>query len=341
MKSPATPISLSKSTQLKGLAIVPVVIIHVLAYLPGIYTISKNQLFYIALDQLGRYCVPLFLLLSGYAFSVRYTDAKITWVEFMKSRVLKLIPLYVLWSGVSWVLLNGIPAWSSPGVHPSFWFLLLTGGADYQLYFVVLIFQLYALFPWLLIWMKRFPNAALLIGFAIQFLLFWLYRKFEYPGQNNLDGFEYLYFASWIGYFLLGMWLATHSISQKLVRLLPAITLFAGTLMVWDSYQAIHHQIDPLLALKFTRFSVSFYAIAFVLWLSTGSFSRVNEISKKWIQIVLSLLGKYSFIIFLSHTILLRIIFSLKHELITIPIALLLTLTWSVAVFLSSKLQKS
>ena len=54
---------------LKGLAISAVVLLHVLAYLKGIYFASSSQWFYVLIDQLSRFCVPLFLMVSGYGLA--------------------------------------------------------------------------------------------------------------------------------------------------------------------------------------------------------------------------------------------------------------------------------
>ena len=197
MQSQPVQISLEKSQILKGLAIIPVVLIHYSAYLQGIYTTSKFQLFFIAVDQLGRYCVPLFLLLSGYGLALRYKNEQPIWLAFIKTRLWKLIPLYVLWSVVSYILLSVVPAWQSTGVHQPLWYQLLTGSADYQLYFVILIFQLYAVFPFFLRLVKKYPTLTLILSFMAQLFLFIYYRSYELPNQNNLDGLQYMYFASW------------------------------------------------------------------------------------------------------------------------------------------------
>jgi surface polysaccharide O-acyltransferase-like enzyme len=239
MQSSPLPISLSKSQTLKGVAIIPVVVIHFLAYLPGIYTVSQWHLLFTAIDQLGRYCVPLFLLLSGYGLALRYRNEEPALLAFFKQRVWKLIPLYLLWSVVSYVLLSIVPAWQTSGIAQPLWFQLLTGSADYQLYFVILIFQLYAVFPFCLKLVKKYPNFTLLMAFLVQLVLFVLYRRFELPGQNNLDGLEYLYFASWLGFFVLGIWLALRPFPIKLKPLLLPFTLIGGTIAVWDSWHLI------------------------------------------------------------------------------------------------------
>ncbi|MEO8582087.1 MAG: acyltransferase [Patescibacteria group bacterium] len=331
-------ISLEKSQFLKGLAIIMVVVIHTLAYLPGIYTTSQFQIFYIAIDQLGRFCVPLFLLLSGYGLAVKYKDEVPAWVPFLKKRVLKLIPLYLIWSVVSHTLLSIIPAWESIGPSQPLWYQLLTGSSDYQLYFVVLIFQLYALFPFFLKLVKKFPLLTLFTSFAIQLGVFAYYYNNELPGQFNLDGFQYIFFVSWIGYFVLGIWLALKPLPVKLIKIFLPLMFIGATIVVWDSWYLIKNYTDPLLALKFTRWPVMLYAVVLILWMITRSELGVLKVPlSNWIQKVLNYLGKQSYLIFLAHTIGLRIIFSAERNLISIPLIVLLTCTWLTTILFSQK----
>lgn len=338
MHAQPAQISLEKSLLLKGLAIIPVVAIHYFAYLPNIYTTSHWQLLYITLDQLGRFCVPLFLLLSGYGLALKYKDEQPAWWPFFKKRALKLIPLYVLWSVVSYILLSIVPAWKYPGQPVALWFQLLTGSADYQLYFVVLIFQLYALFPLALRLVKKFPNATLLAAFAFQLLLFCYYSSRELPGQYNLDGLQYLISFSWIGYFVFGIWLVLKPVPVKLHKLFLLLTLITATVMIWHSWYLIKHGTDPLLALKFTRFPVAAYAVASCLMMITLRVQQQTSTLLNRVQNVLKYLGQDSYIIFLAHTIGLRILFSVQRDLISWPIAIMVTCTWLTTILLSKKL---
>lgn len=334
-------ISLSKSQILKGLAIIAVVMLHFMAYLEGVYTTSRFQLFFISLDQLGRFCVPLFVMLSGYGLTLKYKTTQPEWIPFIEKRVRKLLPLYVLWSVVFYFLLSIVPAWQSVGPSQPFWYQILTGNADYQLYFVVLIFQLYAIFPLFLRLVKKYPTSTLLLCFGLQLALFTIYSSFEFPGQNNIDGLEYPYFGSWIGYFVLGIWLVLQPVPQKVSKLFLPLALCSATIMIWSSWYRIGHDVDPLLALKFTRWPVLLYAMFGMLWITTSSVgSKLTGEAMSLVRKVLYFLGKESYLIFLAHTIGLRIIFSIQRELISIPFALLLTSTWIVTIVLSKKLNR-
>ena len=101
-------ISLQKCNFIKGLAILAVILVHVLSYLPGIYT-GPRQFFFISLDQLTRFCLPAFFILSGYGLASKYTQQQINYFKFLKERVAKLLPLYLIWSLVSILVIKSVP----------------------------------------------------------------------------------------------------------------------------------------------------------------------------------------------------------------------------------------
>lgn len=83
-------LSLHRSNVIKGLAILAVLVVHVLAYLPGIYH-GSQQIFFIGLDQLARFCVPAFLIISGYGLATKYEGKTISYLPFIKERFAKLL----------------------------------------------------------------------------------------------------------------------------------------------------------------------------------------------------------------------------------------------------------
>ena len=218
-------ISIQKTNTIRGLAIIAVVLVHVLAYFPGIYNFDQ-QLFYISLDQIARFCMPAFIMLSGYGLAVKYENKKINYWEFFKKRIWKLIPLYLVWSIFSILIINSIPAWSFGNQPKSLVIQLLIGQADYQLYFLPVIFQLYALFP--LIWRFR-KNAKLILFIALlaQIALY-IYFHFKF---NKSDRLEYTLFLSWIVYFVFGIYLKLRELPKILVKLAPIGSLISFILM--------------------------------------------------------------------------------------------------------------
>lgn len=313
VKSPAA-ITRDSDTFLRGLAICCVIIIHFLSSFKKSPFVSgaEHQIIAVTLDQLGRVSVPLFVALSGYGLMQKYQRTVFRWSEFLKKRVFQLLPLYVVWSAIYWLIFWFIPQWRPTADMKPFFGQLFFGNADYHLYFVPMIFQLYLLFPLLLIVVKKYPSVMLLLAGIFQFSLYWLIdsNAASQPGNTffQSDQKQYLWAFSWIFYFVLGMCMAS---ILKLIQRKQIITLLLYATLIgsacWVSFsavQAINQGVDPLVALRFTRMPVLVYASSCIIFLfllvkNFTSFSKLFLI-----------LGKHSYLIYLSHTLILRIIFT-------------------------------
>lgn len=291
-------ISLQQNNFIKGLAIIAVVLLHILAYPRGIYH-GEWQLFFVGLDQLARFCVPAFIMLSGYglAFKAQKDGGIGLYLNFLKTRLGKLLPLYLLWSFSSILIVKSIPAWSFGNQPTSLVVQLLLGQADYQLYFLPVIFQLYALFP--LIWRYQHKiGAVLILAWLIQIGLYGFYNL----QISHSDRYEYVFALSWIGYFALGVYLKLASLPKLILRLAPWL---AFVLFIYLSLQVaaqIRAGLDPLPALKFTKLLIVPFAVLFNL-----SLIQINSNKGKFI----AWLGQNSYLIFLAHTIALRFAYAL------------------------------
>lgn len=300
-------------TFLRGVAICCVVLIHVLSSLkesPFIQS-AQYQLIAVAADQLSRVAVPLFVVLSGYGLQMGYQHKTLRIAEFFKKRVLKLLPLYILWSTIFWLIFFFIPAWRPTPEMKPFFLQFILGNADYHLYFVPMIFQLYLLFPLLLPLVKKFPWLALASAGIFQVLLYVVITDYSFSQLGNSffqsDQKQYYWFFSWIFYFILGMvlprllvWIKQHRIAQWLLMAMVCLT---GWWVVYSAYSSINSGTDPLMALRFTRIEVLAYAGS----MSVAAFYWLSQHNKFFRPILF--LGEHSYSIYLSHTLFLRLLF--------------------------------
>lgn len=324
--------SATRINAVKGLAIFSVVLLHVFAYFKGIYTNASYNFIFILLDQAMRFCVPSFLILSGYGLAAKYENKSFFYWPFIKKRFLKLLPLYLLWSLVSILIFKLVPVWSS-GLSPdSIFTILLLGRADYQLYFLPVIFQLYLLFPFLWLLRKQ-PQLLFGLSLAVQ-ILFYLYFSLHF---SLTDRFEYVLGFSWLGYFGLGIWLRLCSLHPSIIKFIGLMTLTILLSMALFAKRAIDNGLDPLPALKFTRLFVIPLATLVSLWFLFFS-AKFHFLGLKAGK-VLSFLGKNSYLIFLSHTLGLRIIYAIITAQLSIFTLIWISLLWSAAVYLSLKLK--
>lgn len=276
-----------------------VVLLHILPYPKGIYH-GEWQLFFISLDQLARFCVPAFLFVSAYGLACKHQDKPINYHHFITGRVMKLLPLYIMWSLTSILIVSSVPAWSFGGQPSSICVQLLLGQADYQLYFIIVLLQLYLLFP--LIWkFKRYINFILLVTLFIQLCVYYFYSQ----EINHTERFEYVSALSWIFYFVLGIYVKMCGLTKPLIKAAPWLAALAFAAVVGDSYWHIKHGLDPLPALKFTRLLVIPFAVFSIFTLAINNKLDHNLIAH---------LGKQSYLIFLAHTIGLRILHAIYHQ---------------------------
>lgn len=311
-------IPLPYSQALKGIAILGVVTIHVMAFFPNIYASSPSIELSVFLDQLSRLSVPLFIALSGYGLAKSDEKHHVSFLTFLKKRTLKLIPSYLIWTAISLLLLSTIPVWKYAGQTPSLFSLVFLGQADYHLYFIPVIFQLYMLFSILNAILKKYPLLTILF-IAIQPLIYLYYRDVAW-GERT----EYILYTSWIGYFALGIGLAYLQISPKLQKLSLILSILSIFFVSYLSISAMQNGINPLEALKFTRWQLMLYTLPTIIGLTSLSFTKVPAL--------LQLTGKHSFLIYLSHVLLLRIMYALIFPIVAWQLLVFALATWVLGV---------
>lgn len=298
---------------MKGAAIAAVVMLHVLSTLPGrIFTTASYAPIMIFLDQFGRFSVPVFLGLSGYALSRRY-GTNFSFSHFYQRRVLRLAPLYLLWSILLWQLFRVVTVWFQVDTPLAWWQVVFFGHADYQLYFVPLIFQFYFLFPALLWLTKRQPLLMVGLGVALQMSIFWFFRSRLPTMEWGSDQGQYSTIAAWLGYLLVGMVMGLKPWWRERSLIWPVLGLWVASLatLTYLAVTRIQGGLDPLYALKFTRLEVIPYGLLSVFLAIRLPWERLAHRLPKWLEKTWNWVGVWSFVIYLSHTLALRIIF---HE---------------------------
>ncbi|SCZ79096.1 acyltransferase [Acidaminobacter hydrogenoformans] len=142
---------------LKIVACVLVVVIHTTAsgvtgYLPG----SWLQRLAIGVNSFSQFAVPAFIFASGFGLAARYRGKEQVegLLGFWGRRIETVLLPYLIWSLIYLILQQrflGI-CYGAAGMVK----LILNGGAFYHLYFMVILIQLYLVFPLLLALRRRF-----------------------------------------------------------------------------------------------------------------------------------------------------------------------------------------
>lgn len=307
---------------LRGIAILAVIGIHVTSTTLQLYgnnvlhpniDILTNQF----INQFLRFATPLFLLLSGATLTLSHLRHLLTFPLFLKKRFLRVLIPYVAWSiilGIVVYQLN-IQNHLTDVIKNIFY-----GTADYHLYFIVLILQFYVLFPFLFSLLQKMTNvhSIRLVGsiLLIQMLLLMWYMWTSRLGNAIPGDIAFRLFPFWFIYFLVGIMCGF--LFESISRVISKIILWK--LLVWMFLGALLLMIEIRLfmvqyfeAINFLRPSVVVYTLISGITLFRLSQSLVNVRSNFLVHLRhrLLLIGKYSFSMYLVHTLVLRWIFAI------------------------------
>ena len=281
---------------LRGIAIIAVVAMHAIPWQ------EYRNCVVLSYRQLLNFAVPVFLFISGYWSANKPIVLLKDYKKFLIKRFSRILIPYLFWSAV-------YLGYEDIKVHDfdvaKTFVALLTGKASVQFYFFVLIMQLYVLTP-LLQYLNRKRY-----GIELVFLLNMIYLLVPYMCLRGFGHFSgppgfpvHVPFFSMVVFYQAGLLMRSHyneasiPITTRFV-LLPAIFLLAvisvqEALMILAHYHNWHVAISPL---KYSSFS---YFACVIL-----GFLVLRERFKNWPKLLV-IIGKYSFGIFLIHTIVLR-----------------------------------
>jgi len=95
----------------------------------------------IFLNQIARFAVPLFILISGFVLETSF-NPNLGYISFLKKRFSKIFIPYVFWSAIYYLFVYAQN-------RENFFHVLLKGNASYQLYFIPTLCIFYLIFPFL------------------------------------------------------------------------------------------------------------------------------------------------------------------------------------------------
>jgi len=303
------------SDLLRILSALAVMLIHSTARDERLFRIEhlflSTEFFGVVLNQLARFCVPIFVMLSGYGLAKSYaaftTGTPFPLRRYFASRVRKIVVPYLF---ISFALLIGFGRLRADDPAGSLLRLLtalLLGRADFHLYFVSIIVQCYLLFPFLIRlkhpgWLVAVLGVQILLLYPANQIYSLLNVSFPFPPSAI--------FVYWLFYFYIAIFYARHEKTFRPLfvkygtELLILITVtFAGVLLeyVSHSFTASH----PDYYNHFNRNLIQLYSIlVFGIWIAFDSRieSRFSDKNRSRIAQIASL----TFFIYLYHTVVLR-----------------------------------
>ena len=303
------------------------------------------------INQVGRFTVPIFVILSGFALAKSEEKRPFDLQIFFQRRLWRIVPPYILFT-----LLNVI---GQSQFQKADWLergqqiiqLLSTGMGDYHLYFLGIIFQCYIVYPILrsILFTKWNLYILMFVTFAL-FSLRWVSATFDLLVNITTflpNGNHVIY---WLSYFQIGIWLAkdhgwTSSLVTKwrsqswgylfAIAAIVELSEFYWTAILKNSAEAVGHYARPTVVLL---------TLTFLLWSVSWQNWQKNKssIQKLWqaIQPQIKTFAKASFTTYLVHVWVLRAISPLEivGGILYVPLAT--SISWLTGIILWQLLQR-
>jgi surface polysaccharide O-acyltransferase-like enzyme len=150
--------------------------------------------FTLFLNQLARFAVPLFILISGFVLELNYDHHANYWA-YLKKRASRIFIPYLFWSLIYYFLIY-------TQNHNNLVSVILTGSASYQLYFIPALCIFYLLFPFLHKIYKLIASAPVLMILGVTQI--WLMSRDYFVKQYGFTDPIRIFILSYF-FFILGM----------------------------------------------------------------------------------------------------------------------------------------
>lgn len=283
----------------RALAALSVIVIHV----TGIYVYSSRPAY--LWNQAVRYAVPLFIILSGLllAYSYKAKD-RINYLEFLQKRFKKIFIPYLLWSAIYTAFnLRGKYSEAFADIFKftrTFLKNIAYGTSELHLYFVIIILQMYLLYPLLSRLLARWKTATLAAAFCItvyfQTGIYFSNIRFVRILPKAIVPY-YETFMPWIFFFVFGMYAVERLdswkekyFSKKSVFVIVWLISFAALLADSIITKTNADSIKPTVMLYCMTSFFLFYLLALGVKETKGVVGQLAD----WFS-------NQSFIIYLSH----------------------------------------
>lgn len=261
-------------------------------------------------DGISRFCVPLFLMISGSLFLDERKE--ITIKGILLKNVKSIVAITIIWAIVYSVIYNGVfPLLEGKSVNvKSMIFEIMNG--HYHMWYLYMIIGIYIITPFL----KKFVNkddkgmvlVFIIISFCFQFIKPVINAMCE-AGLNLsiintwLDKFSLDFFGGYISYFLAGWYIVHVGIRQKwqriIIYLLGIISLMIAILCVCyiGNYNDVYQYIGA---------PVFIYSVCVFLALNSIKFKFKEKTAQNVVK-----LSKLTFGVYLIHVLVISVITAL------------------------------
>jgi surface polysaccharide O-acyltransferase-like enzyme len=227
--------------------------------------------FAFTLNQISRFAVPMFVLISGAALSLGGKEEK----KDAAAQIARLAPVYLLWCLVYRSVLTP------------------------HLYFIVIITQMYALYPYLQLVKRKYPRALLILAVALS-LLSSAATYLASFGVNVLPNFIAAYwwflFPIWIGYFTAGLYVTQVSVANFLAFARKHARIFAAASVLASAAYTLEGKLTGTYESSIKPSLLIYVPLCAVALIGAG-----ESLQNKSIVAVIRFLSAHSFSIYMCH----------------------------------------
>jgi surface polysaccharide O-acyltransferase-like enzyme len=289
------------------------------------------------INQVGRFTVPMFVILSGFALAKSEEKRSFHLGNFIQRRLWRIVPPYFLFTLLNIIGRSQFQTADWLGRGQQIWQALTTGMGDYHLYFLGIIFQCYVVYPLLRRITFTVKNLYLLL--IITFTLFslrWSSAMFGWFSNIAIflpDGNHVIY---WLSYFQIGIWLAREQewINQIVAKwrsrfggyLWGYVFAIAASLELSEFYWSAIYKNSAEAVGHYNRPTVVLMTLSFLLW--SISWQKFKELPK--ITLLAKTFSNASFTTYLIHVWVLRAIAPLEivGGILFVPLAAIIS--WAI-----------
>lgn len=324
----------------RAVAILAVVMIHTASFYTW-FTKTHYINWYFVYHQLTSFAVPSFICISGIVLTLKYKDKELDYQNFLKNRMVNIIIPYLVANILYMIYTKDI--WTKPMEYIAQ--LIFTGQAFFHLYFVIIIVQLYILYP-------VFRYITLKIKSILWFVPLLLIQHYIYKSFNNAFPFIAQYFRAsffmrWIFIFLIGCYIGQNYDLYKyyVSKYINGMIGFIGSFILYKVIN-YHYTVFYLKKARFWEYSQveTIDNMIYTLLIISLIVHFADYINKDIINNILQLLSKNSYGIYLYHMFVLRffkyVIELYEVKVNNIIILLILAITLAVTVIFTTVVNK-
>ena len=284
------------------IAMLSVILIHVTStYINNVsrlMILNMNTAF--ILNQVTRFSVPLFIMLSGISLGLTDTAGGIK--QFYKNKIFKIGIPYIFWFTIYFLYSHNfnLITVSPRSLIKSF----LLGQATSHLYFVALIFQFYLLYPFLRNVVRKNPWRNILISFIISYTI----QQLFFLRNFNVDliptficPYLWMLFPTWLFYFVVGVALTKPHLFliqkfsfQNASLILITTSIYSVFFVVESKTIGMLDSIKPSLNI----YTLLVLLSSFALWKYVEKYKAIQKLTEYW--------AKHSMTVYFNHVLVLN-----------------------------------